>query len=245
MKLLFVEFKKLHRIKLIPLVVFAMFITLGTVFIQGQFSYTGVKYINVSGWYMKQVQSLATYFVLPGIIALLGSYIVCREEQEDVLKSLKLIPVDEKNMLLAKMSITFLLSVFIYAMLFIASAIIEMILHTTADAMEMSEIIHFLVVYVLSGVGVFIAISPIVAIVGIVKKSYWLALVIAEIYSFVGIFFASNEIIRAIYPVSSVFIFSGAYGASVIEIFISMGVLILCMAVSFLLLKKLRFGKAF
>ena len=36
----------------------------------------------------------STFYVLPAVIALLGSYMICREEQEDTLKSLRLIPVD-------------------------------------------------------------------------------------------------------------------------------------------------------
>ena len=39
---------------------------------------------------MTAAQSLATFYVLPAVIALLGSYMICREEQEDTLKSLRL-----------------------------------------------------------------------------------------------------------------------------------------------------------
>ncbi len=52
---------------------------------------------------MTAAQSLATFYVLPAVIALLGSYMICREEQEDNLKSLRLIPVDEVKLTLAKM----------------------------------------------------------------------------------------------------------------------------------------------
>lgn len=36
------------------------------------------------------------------MIALLGSYMICREEQEDTLKSLRLIPVDEMKLTLSQ-----------------------------------------------------------------------------------------------------------------------------------------------
>lgn len=41
-------------------------------------------------------------YVLPAVIALLGSYMICREEQDDTLKSLRLIPIDEVKLTLAK-----------------------------------------------------------------------------------------------------------------------------------------------
>ena len=115
--LLLAEYKKLHRSKLIFLLVFALIMTLGVVFLQGQFSFSGKKYIDTFGWYILQVQSLTTYFVLPSLIALFGGYIICREEQEDVLKSLRLIPIDESNMITAKMIITLLGSIFVYLIL--------------------------------------------------------------------------------------------------------------------------------
>ncbi|MCW1051981.1 ABC transporter permease [Streptococcus rupicaprae] len=239
--LLFAEYKKLYRSKLMFLLVFALIMTLGIVFLQGQFSFDGKKYIDTFGWYFLQVQSLTTYFVLPSLIALFGGYIICREEQEDVLKSLKLIPIDEKNMITAKMIITLLGSIFIYLILFMVSLIIETVLHL--HAVNMSEVVHYFVVYVLTGIGVFMVISPIIALIGLVKRSYWIALIIAEIYSFVGIFFASKEILRAIYPISSVFILSGAYETSAIEIMISIIVNTFCCLIAYKILNKISISK--
>ena len=44
---------------------------------------------------MTMVQPWATLLVIPAVIALLGSYMVCREEQDDTMKTLRLIPVNE------------------------------------------------------------------------------------------------------------------------------------------------------
>lgn len=239
--LLLAEYKKLHRSKLIFLLVFALIMTLGVVFLQGQFTFSGEKYIDTFGWYILQVHSLTTYFVLPSLIALFGGYIICREEQEDVLKSLKLIPIDERNMITAKMIITLLGSIFVYLILFMVSLIIEAVLHL--NAVNMSEVVHYFVVYVLTGIGVFMAISPIIAFIGLVKRSYWIALIIAEIYSFIGIFFASKEVVRAIYPISSVFVLSGLYKTPVMELLISIIVNIGCCFISYRILKKMRVRK--
>ena len=47
--LLFAEYKKLYRSKLMFLLVFALIMTLGIVFLQGQFSFDGKKYIDTFG----------------------------------------------------------------------------------------------------------------------------------------------------------------------------------------------------
>lgn len=237
--LLLAEYKKLHRSKLIFLLIFAVVMTLGVVFLQGQFSFGGKKYIDTFGWYILQVQSLTTYFVLPSLIVLFGGYIICREEQEDVLKSLKLIPIDESNMITAKMVITLLGSIFVYLILFMVSLIIEAILHL--DAVNISEAVNYFVVYALTAIGVFMTVSPIIALTGLVKRSYWIAMIISEIYSFIGIFFASKEVIRAIYPISSVFVFSGIYEASITEFMISIIINIICCLVAYKMLKKIKY----
>ena len=62
-------------------------------------------------------------YVRPAVIALLGSYMICREEQEDTLKSLWLIPVDEVKLTLTKMVLALVFSVLIYLRLFDVPAI--------------------------------------------------------------------------------------------------------------------------
>ena len=43
----------------------------------------GNYYLNDPGWYMTMVQPWATILVLPAMISMLGSYMICREEQDD------------------------------------------------------------------------------------------------------------------------------------------------------------------
>ena len=43
--------------------------------------------------------------VIPAVIALLGSYMVCREEQDDTLKTLRLIPVNKVKLTIVKLMI--------------------------------------------------------------------------------------------------------------------------------------------
>lgn len=71
----------------------------------------------------------ATMFVLPAMTALMGSNMICREEQDDTIKYLRLIPINEAKLTAAKMIATFVLSVLIYLLLFIITLVIEAALH--------------------------------------------------------------------------------------------------------------------
>lgn len=236
--LLWAERRKLRRSKILWIAGFATVMVALIVFAQGQFIFNGSRYIDGAGWFMSAAQSLATFYVLPAVIALLGSYMVCREEQEDTLKSLRIIPVDEVKLTLAKMVLSLVFSVLIYLLLFAITFLIEAILHF--DALSVSLILGNLKTYLLDGMGVFLAISPIIALVARMKKGYWLSLVFAEIYSFAGLFASMAEPLKTVYPITAVFKLSGYYEASIVQSLIGMVVLLACTALSLFILKGLN-----
>mgnify|MGYP000458856924 CR=1 FL=1 len=127
--LLWAESQKLYRSKILWIAGFATVMVGLIVFAQGQFTFYDRRYIDGAGWFMTAAQSLATFYVLPAVISLLGSYMICREEQEDTLKSLRLIPVDEVKLTLAKMILAFVFSVLIYLLLFAITFLVEAVLH--------------------------------------------------------------------------------------------------------------------
>ena len=176
--LLWAERRKLRRSKILWIAGFATVMVALIVFAQGQFTFYESRYIDGAGWFMTAAQSLATFYVLPAVIALLGSYMICREEQEDTLKSLRLIPVDEVKLTLTKMVLALVFSVLIYLLLFAITLLIEAVLHF--EALSIGLVLGNLKTYLLDGIGVFFAISPIIALVARMKKGYWLALVFAE-----------------------------------------------------------------
>ena len=128
-KMLWAEWKKLRRSSIILITIFATVLIAFIVLVAGQETTVEGLYLSDAGWYMTMVQAWATMFVLPAIIAMLGSYMICREEQDDTLKSLLLIPVNETVLTAAKMIVTFILSVLIYLLLFAITLATELILH--------------------------------------------------------------------------------------------------------------------
>lgn len=236
--LLWAERRKLRRSKILWIAGFATVMVALIVFAQGQFIFNGSRYIDGAGWFMSAAQSLATFYVLPAVIALLGSYMICREEQEDTLKSLRLIPVDEVKLTLSKMVLALAFSGLIYLLLFAITFLVEAALHF--EALSIGLILGNLKTYLLDGIGIFLAISPIIALVARMKKGYWLALVFAEIYSFAGLFASMTEPLKTVYPITAVFKLSGYYEASIIQTLIGIVVLLVCAALALFILKGLN-----
>ena len=189
---------------------------------------------------MTMVQPWATMFVLPAIIAMLGSYLICREEQDDTLKSLLLIPVSETALTAAKMIVTFVLSVLIYLLLFVITLSTELILHYSDLSIGM--VLSFFESYLLEGIGVFLAVSPIIALVSYAKKSYWLALLLAEIYSFAGLFMSMSNLTRSFYPITALLGVAGYYETTTANLIGSIFILLLCGCLTVFILMRHRNG---
>ena len=226
LKMLWAEWRKLRRSSILLITIFATILIAIIVLVAGRETTVEGFYLSDAGWYMTMVQPWATMFVLPAIIAMLGSYMICREEQDDTLKSLLLIPVNETALSAAKMIITFVLSILIYLLLFAITLAVELILHH-AD-LSIGMVLFFLKSYLLEGIGVFLAVSPIIALVSYIKKSYWLALLLAEIYSFAGLFMSMSSLTKTFYPITALLGVAGYYDTTIANLLESLLVLLLC-----------------
>lgn len=210
--LLWAERQKLRRSNMVWVAFFATVLLAAIVLIGGQQVYEGARYIDKPGWFLSVLQPWATMLALPAVIALLGSYMICREQQDDTLKTLRMIPINEAKLTVAKMILAFVICVLLYLLLFVLAFAAEAALH--APALPAGMVLGFLKAYLIDGVAVFFAISPIIALVSRNKNGYWLALVFTELYSFTGLFTSMSNTLRAIYPMTAVFGLSGYYGST-------------------------------
>jgi bacitracin transport system permease protein len=236
--LLWAERLKLKRSKILWIAVFSAIMVAFIVFVQGQFQYYGQRYVDGATWYMTATQSLGSLYVFPAIIALMGSYMICRESQDDTMKSLSLIPVSISQLVGAKLIITAIFSIVLYAFLFAVTLTVEMVLHISL--LDLGTVLGFAKIYLLEGIGLFLSVSPIIAIVYKLKKGYWLALIFAEIYSFLGLFFGMQSTIRSIYPITAAFCVAGYYETTPVQFAISLCSLLVCGGISLILLHGLN-----
>ena len=152
--LLWAERQKLRRSNMVKAAVFASVLTAVIVFVGGWAEYQGAdgrfvgyRQIDRAGWYLNVLQSWATFFVLPAVTALLGSYVICREEQDDTLKTLRLIPVSEARLTAAKMIAAFAVCELLYMILFIMAFGAEAVLHLSD--LSAGTVLAFLKEYVI------------------------------------------------------------------------------------------------
>ena len=108
------------------------------------------------------------------------------------------------------------------------------------EALSIGLVLGNVKIYLLDGIGVFFAISPIIALVARMKKGYWLELVFAEIYSFAGLFASMSSQLKMVYPMTAVFNLSGYYDANMFQVLIGVVILMVCAILSLSFLKGLN-----
>ncbi len=232
--LLWAECRKLRRCRFLLLALLCTTGVTAIVFLGGNPARSSLSSQPLSCWYLNIAQPWATLFVLPAMIALFGSYLICREEEEGTLNALLLIPVRKIKLISAKMLLTFILSLLLYLLLFLQNLFLELF---SASELSAGLAAEFLKTYLLEGIGVFLAVSPMIVLVSCCKKNYWLALALTELYSFAGLFMSISDTLRSFYPITAVLGIAGYYETTPQNRLQSWFILVLCACVTIFVLK--------
>ena len=237
--LVWAECRKLRRLKMIWIAVAAAFLTAGIVLAGGMEVYRGpevhygmkvmrdgMRYLENAGWYMDEVQPWAFFFVLPGMTALFGSYLSEREQKEDTMKSLRIIPVEETDLMRVKVILILLFSIGLSMLFFGITFFTEAVLH--APDLSARFVFTLWKEYFLGGIGIFFAVFPVIAFAANRQKSCWSVFLFTEIYSVFGLFAGMADRMKDFYPITAVFNVSGYQIAARESRIISVAVLILC-----------------
>lgn len=246
------EMRKLKRSRIVGLAVFADFLLAAVVFVRGLECYNGpdmqygvkslengTRYLANAGWFMDEVQPWSVFFVLPAVTALLGSYLICREKEGNTEKMIRMIPVNAFWLTAAKLIVACFWSILLYTLLLAAAFLTEYMLH--ADKLSKELFFVFLKEYLITGIGVFAAVSPVIA--GAARKrKYWYAPAAAEILSVLSLLLGRGAIMKNLYPVTAIFNVSGYAGASTRDRMISAASLLACIVLSVFLLRGIDTG---
>ena len=111
-------------------------------------------------------------------------------------------------------------------LLFTITCLTELFLHGTALSFPL--ILRMFLQYLSNGIGVFFAVSPLIAFCAFRKNGQWAALIVTEIYSIGGLFAAISDPYRTYYPIAAIFQFSGYYPATLKNRLLSVMILISC-----------------
>jgi ABC-type transport system involved in multi-copper enzyme maturation permease subunit len=200
--LILLEFKKMKRTRVLYIVVVTMALFSLCALAEG------VRLRTPANNLVSDALAYSTYLIVPPLYALLGSFMISREYVENTMKSLLIVPVDPRKLLAAKLAACLGIGLGLHLVLFLFTLVAALIVHP--EQVGAGFIFSNLGVYLLQGIGCWVVVTPLFLFMATVKNGAWLSILLAEAYSFCGLFAASSRF-RFIFPISAVFGFSGAF----------------------------------
>lgn len=226
--LILMEFKKMKRSKILYIVICTMFLFYLCAAMQG------IRSKYDANRLLSETLTYATYFIVPALYSLIGSYMLSREYLDDTMKSNMIIPVDVEKMTYAKLAACLIIGIIMFFVLFVFTIVSA--LFVNADQVTLHLFLSYLKIYLLHAISCFIATLPIIVVMPMFKNGFWLSVVFAEIYSFAGLVVAGSHF-RMIYPVTAAFGFSGANNTTKCEFVVCCFSLLISAVIALIILK--------
>lgn len=137
--------------------------------------------------------------IFPATITLIAGYIIERERTDDTLKNLTAIPVSFRRLLVGKIIVCGIITIFLAMVEFVFTVIISLIIGY--DGLTLLGMIKTLLQMMGMNCFVFVAILPIIVFTGQRAGAFMSGVAFAFFYGFIGTF-ASGHGLTCVYPIT-------------------------------------------
>ena len=193
--MLMLELTKLRRRKILHMIPFVAILLFLLEFMIGHQIYQGHSYGSVNGWYVENgFFFLNYYFLLPFASMILVDLIRIEQVSKTTILNLRLIPVDLKQLLQAKFMLALLINLLVSEFTFLAMLVLELM---DGDfAFSSLEILSWGLAYGVISFAYTLSAGIIVLFLGKYRKELILALPLAFLLSFAGLFVLTTVVGR-------------------------------------------------
>lgn len=152
-------------------------------------------------FFAEQVMKNNITTIFPMCISLITGYIISREATDDTLKSILTVPVSFPALLLGKLTVCGLLSLFL--------GLANTVFTVTASFLmgfpggELPAVIQAAAQIMLNCLFLYIAVLPVIAIAARIPNGHLIGAVIAFVYGYGGMFAAGNMTLANLYPITA------------------------------------------
>lgn len=152
-------------------------------------------------YFAEQVMKNNITTIFPMCIALITGYIINREGTDDTLKSILTIPVSFPALLLGKLTVCGLLSLFLGLASTVFTVAASFLLGFPGG--ELTAILQAGLQITLNCLFLYIAVLPVIAIAARIPNGHLIGAVVAFVYGYGGMFVAGNMTLANLYPVTA------------------------------------------
>lgn len=184
--MLMLELTKLRRRKILYMIPFVAILLFLLEFMIGHQIYKGHSYGSVNGWYVENGFFFLNYYFLLPFSSMILVDLIRIEQVSKTISNLRLIPVDLKQLLQAKFILTLLINLLVSEFTFLAMLVLELM--DDDFAFSSLAILSWGLAYGVIAFAYTLSAGIIVLFLGKYRKELILALPLAFLLSFAGLF---------------------------------------------------------
>lgn len=139
--------------------------------------------------------------IFPMCITLIAGYIISREQKDDTLKNIQVIPISYKRLLTGKLLVCGVLSLFFGVVCTMFTIAAELLAGFPGFTIRLA--LQALVQISLCNLFLYLAILPIIILTSRMSVSFLVGVIIAFVYGYGGMFATGNMSLANIYPITA------------------------------------------
>lgn len=154
-----------------------------------------------SAHFTEQVIKNNFSMIFPMCITLLAGYIIAREERDDTLKSILVVPVSYASLLWGKLFVCALLSLFLGFVSAVFTVAANLLMGF--PGFSAASVLQTFVQMILNCLFLYIAVMPVIAAAARIPNGHMIGTIIAFVYGYGGMFAAGNMTLANLYPITA------------------------------------------
>lgn len=139
--------------------------------------------------------------IFPMCITLLAGYIIAREERDDTMKSILVVPVSFSSLLWGKLFVCALLSLFLGFVSAVFTIAVNLLMGF--PGCSAASVLQTFVQMILNCLFLYIAVMPVIAAAAHIPNGHMIGTVVAFAYGYGGMFAAENMTLVNLYPITA------------------------------------------
>ena len=139
--------------------------------------------------------------IFPVCITLIAGYIISREQKDDTLKNIQVVPISAKRLLMGKLLVCGVLSIFFGIICTAFTFMAELLVRFPGFTITLA--LQSLIQITLCNFFLYLAVLPLIALTSRFSGSFLVGVIIAFVYGYGGMFAAGSMSLANIYPITA------------------------------------------
>ena len=139
--------------------------------------------------------------IFPMCITLIAGYIIAREQKDDTLKNIKVVPISYRKLLFGKLLVCGLIAIFLGIVCTLFTVIAEILVKFPGFSVQLVG--QAFIQITLNCLFLYIAVLPVIILTSILSNGYMIGAILSFVYGYGGMFAVGSMTLTNMYPITA------------------------------------------